>query len=77
MPKWIEFVEGQPCPRTRTWTVVTKQDGTLLGSIRWDGGFRKYVFRPYGQAIYDNVCLRDIAAFVEEQTRAHKNGMGK
>lgn len=45
--------------------------GETLGRIRWFGRWRKYAFEPAPNTIFEQDCLRDIAAFCEDLTAAH------
>ena len=78
MNKWIEFELLQPPtdltykPKTKRWVVQTKQDFKQLGIIKWHCGWRKYVFYPYSDTLFEQDCLRDIANFIEEKTTNHK-----
>ena len=72
-PKWIRFVE-QPVPRgakTRRWTVETLK-GVEIARIQWYPGWRKYVFVPGYPTDWEEDCLRDVAAFIEQRTAEHK-----
>lgn len=44
----------------------------LLGEIRWYGAWRKYAFFPSQQTLFEEVCLREIAMFIENRTQAHR-----
>lgn len=75
-PKWITFRED-PVPfgrKTKHWTILTKDSETWLGSVSWYGPWRKYTFTPTIDfpTVFEEDCLRDIASFVEEQTRAQR-----
>ena len=76
MPKWIEFRELEPKlgAKTRQWAVIIKEGEALLGKIGWFGRWRKYCFAAngYGEPIFEETCLRDIAEFCETQTKAHR-----
>jgi len=81
MSKWIIFVEGEPKPKTKTWHVVTKEDGgkpgfeeggNELGEVRWYGPWRCYAFFPAGGTLFEKDCLRDIADFCEQRSKAHR-----
>jgi hypothetical protein len=43
-----------------------------LGNITWFGRWRKYTFNPLPNTTYEETCLREIAQFIEEETKAHK-----
>lgn len=72
--RWIRFdpVVTPPSRKTKVWQVTANQGNMVLGVVLWSTGWRRYVFAPYGNTSYEQDCLRDIAAFIEEQTRAHK-----
>ena len=58
--------------KTRVWYVVNKNNvDDVPGIIKWNGGWRKYVYHS-GPAYYDWQCLRQIADFIEDQTKIHK-----
>jgi len=67
--------------KTLTWDVRTKSEspkdprgegGRYLGHIQWFGRWRGYAFFPELQTIYEQKCLREIADFIEGQTKAHR-----
>ena len=79
--KWIIFVPTEPKPKTKTWEVWTKEKGKpsfeggdFLGGVRWFGPWRCYAFYPTPNTIFEKTCLRDIAAFCEEETTKQNNG---
>jgi len=77
-PKWIRFVEVPVQGRkTRYWYVQTKDGKGHLGTVEWYGPWRKYVFAPAGymDLVFEERCLRDIAEFVETQTREHREAV--
>lgn len=74
MPKYINFIE-QPIksPRkTKVWGVRSKGTGEMIGGIKWLSGWRKYAFFPNMETVYEEICLRDIAEFIERVTEEHK-----
>lgn len=78
MPQWIRFVltSEQP-PKTKRWMVVTtggekEVGGIVIGRVSWWGAWRSYAFFPNPQTLYEPQCLRDLAAFCGDQTRAHR-----
>lgn len=74
MSKWIKFdpVATPPGRKTAVWLVVANQGDIELGVIMWSTGWRRYVFAPYKGTTYEQDCLRDIATFVEDETRKYK-----
>jgi hypothetical protein len=72
MSNWIDFVEGPPNTKTRTWRVVTKDGATTLGQVSWIARWRCYGLYPAANTVFEQDCLRSIASFIEDQTRHHK-----
>lgn len=78
--KYIKFVERDPLPKTRRWDVINVRTGYDIGEIQWYGGFRKYVFFPENETLFDHDCLKLIADFIETATKQHlyaKKGVAK
>lgn len=71
---WLRFETGSPKPGRRTvpWQVRTKGGGVPLGWIEWHSSWRRYVFEPDAGTLYEEDCLRVIAAFVENLTRRQR-----
>lgn len=70
--KHIMFVPGPSKPKTKTWAIHSiDQPGIQLGWVCWYGHWRKYGFFPDAQTVFEQDCLRDIAAFIEKKTREH------
>jgi|SRR5690242_6889705 len=57
--------------KTSRWSVMAKATRAHLGEIRWFGRWRCYSFFPAADTVFERACLRDIATFCEEQTKAH------
>ena len=73
--KWLEIVlTGKSASGlTEIWTVRAKNElATGLGTIRYLSPWRCYVYEPKGNTVYEKDCLRDIADFCDERTRAHR-----
>jgi len=61
-----------PSGKTLRFTVLSAENKCTLGIIQWRPGWRCYVFEPAYPTVYEWVCLRDIARFIENATIAHK-----
>lgn len=72
MSKWIKFQQAGDTGKTKIWDVVTKDGKVLLGQIKWYPGWRKYAFFPFEKTIYEQICLRDLAEFMEQEMKARK-----
>lgn len=76
MSKWIEFRGPFPSVSgtTNIWHVMPLAGGNRIGQVRWYGPWRKYTFWPEPNCVFEEQCLRDIAAFCETQTKDHRLG---
>lgn len=68
---WITFVEIDPAPKTKRWSVVNKNTMETLGTVSWFGRWRRYAFTPMENTVFEQDCLRDIADFCVNQTQQH------
>jgi hypothetical protein len=68
---YIKMVVLRDTGKTVVWAVLAKEDLAKLGEIRWFGSWRCYAFFPM-DAIFEQKCLREIADFIEGQTKAHR-----
>jgi hypothetical protein len=50
--------------KTKTWQVWSGD--VFLGLISWKAQWRKYVFFPHADTLYDSICLMDIADFMRD-----------
>jgi hypothetical protein len=57
--------------KTSQWTILS-ENNDVLGHIDWFGRWRKYIFRPSFLTVYEEICLREIAEFIELQTKTHR-----
>jgi len=79
MGKWIYFEEHLPLPKhkTKRFNVITKDAGDSIGTVAWYGPWRKYCFFPHVNTVFEQDCLRDIADFIEKETKEHKKNWYK
>jgi len=70
--RYIVFKEREPLPKTRRWDVVNTRTNEVVGEIQWYGGFRKYVFFPEDDTLYDASCMQMIGDFLNAQQIARK-----
>lgn len=57
---------------TDSWEVLSKTDGSKLGSVQFKAEWRRYVFQSYMGPIFDPDCLRELADFMEGETNKRK-----
>lgn len=72
---WVRFVdEGKLTKRavTHKFSVWTREGGKMLGIVRWFPAWRCYCFFPVN-AVLEKTCLRDIAEFIETETKIRKD----
>lgn len=71
--KWIEIEKidsgGRKTDVFEVWNIF---DGGSLGIIKWKANWRKYAFFPYFNSYFEQDCLRDIAKFIEKETKNYK-----
>ncbi len=67
---WLRFEAEPSTPgaRTRTWLVSSRENGASLGRVTWYGPWRRYVFAPDAETVFEEKCLRDLAGFLEVRT---------
>lgn len=46
--------------KTEIWQIFNLKSGILLGTIKWYGRWRQYVFYPEPDTLFNNRCLADI-----------------
>jgi hypothetical protein len=68
-----EFVGRTESGKTCIWNVKSVGNSASLGQVRWFGAWRKYVFYPAPNTLFDYYCLQDIALFCHTYTRSHAN----
>lgn len=66
----FKFIQTSESGKTDIWHVLS-QDHIRLGMITWHSHWRKYVFYPEDETLYDPKCLREIAEFMENETKMH------
>lgn len=72
--RWCQAIGGQVIKggKTRSWAIYTAGDqGTILGEVRWYSAWRRYAFYPHQNTVYERDCLRALADFCDDKTRAH------
>jgi hypothetical protein len=75
MSKWIEFRPVPHAGKTKRWEVVTRNAGVVIGRIEWYSPWRQYTLAPAFPTRWEEDCLRDIATFIESETRQHREAV--
>lgn len=74
LDKYIKIVEKpHHVGKTKIWYVCLADGGEVVGTIKWYGGWRKYVYHYQRNDVgfYDWDFMRWMADFCEEQTLKH------
>lgn len=66
MKSYIIMVEVEKKPKTSVYEVRTKNDGFVLGIIKWYGPWRQYCFFPSEETLWSRGCLQEIIDFIEK-----------
>lgn len=64
--QFIRMVTGE---KPRTWIVLNKRHGDVLGTISFYPAWRQFVFEAEPGCVFSSGCMRDVAAFCDEQRR--------
>ena len=74
--EYIRFIERPVSAeaKTKKWDCLNIRHGSQLGLVRWDGGWRQYIFAPatLSVPIFSADCLADIQDFIEQTMRERK-----
>lgn len=57
--------------KTKLFRVTNRAIGMVIGYIQWKPTWRRYVYCPEPDTIYDPKCMREIADFCEDVSRQH------
>lgn len=72
MSKHLEFAIIAELPKTKVFSVKNKDNGTTLGTIRWHGAWRQYVFEPVQETIWSSDCLQDLTDYLKKLKEERK-----
>jgi len=56
--------------KTNIWKIISSS--IEIGTVKWFGHWRKYVFYPADNVLFDTTCLREISDFLSAKTQEHK-----
>jgi len=63
--KYLNFTE-LPSKGVTKIIGVGNTSGSKLAFIKWHSGWRRYVFLPLPETLYDVACMKDILDFIQE-----------
>lgn len=55
--------------------VKNRQSNCQLGTVKFYGAWRKFIFEPGEAVIFDASCLEDIIAFLNNRTADWRNSL--
>ncbi len=65
--KSFQFVSLPTNGKTQVWSVLNSSTGIRLGTIRWYSGWRRYVFMPESDTMYDALCMTEIVGHIQTE----------
>lgn len=71
---YLTFVPGGTSPSGKTLRYeVIGSNSSIIGRISWYKPWRSYYISTIYNAVFDVVCLREIADFIEKLNKEHKS----
>lgn len=63
--RYLQFDLTEMNPKTMVYSVLSAASNELLGHIKWHNSWRKYVFFPLENTMFDSFCLSVIVDFID------------
>ncbi len=64
MDGYVKFELIEQKEKTAVYIVKSTRSDDSLGKISWFGIWRRYVFFPFEDAVFDSTCLTEIGKFI-------------
>lgn len=64
--KFLNFNKYKEVSKKTYDIVVLTKDHHILGIIKWRAGWRRYVFEPESETVFDSSCLKEITNYIDE-----------
>lgn len=78
MKGWVEILRTGTSDSGKTNVyAVAATSGDVLGHISWYSSWRRYVFYPVPNTLYDEECLRVISEFIAEEMTARRKALAR
>ena len=75
---YIKFWKEPRNPKKKTDTYFVANNNDIpLGNISWFSRWRKYAFYPYSDMVFEEICLKEIAEFIQQETYNYKKEKSK
>ena len=72
MKTYVKFELIKNNPKTKVYSVKSIQGSVSLGVVSWFGKWRRYVFFPEEDTVFDYNCLEDIKNFMDNLMKEHE-----
>lgn len=74
---YVSFHENyaKSTEKTKAFNVRSRKSQDYLGLVKFRPQWRKYVFTPESNTLYDSVCLAEISIFCRRQTEEWRKGL--
>ena len=71
--KWLKFIEKEPKPKTRVFSVWSKISYCEIGIVHWNPPWRHYSFQPTIKFLteHSDRCLFSLSRFVKKLNEEH------
>lgn len=64
IPDNVEYLRKKK--KTKQYIVASRKKNQDIGMIKWYNHWRRYVFFPYVDTIFDSACLKEIVEFLDK-----------
>jgi hypothetical protein len=66
-PENLRFKQVKDTGKTAVWGVQSVHNDVWLGRVKWHSPWRRYVYLPEPDTLYDKECLDEIRRFIETE----------
>jgi hypothetical protein len=68
----LDYIIIGESPSGKTLIIRVECNGLMLGIIKWYSNWRRYVFYPDRNTLFDSKCLSNIQLYLERMMHHHK-----
>lgn len=62
---YLQFTQCSDTGKTKKYDTQNKTNGVKVGRVSFYPMWRKYVFRPEPDCLFDSGCLKEISDFID------------
>lgn len=66
----IQQINTDPSRKTKTFIVINTRSDFTIGTIRWYCPWKRYVFLPKSDTVWDIGCMQEIIDFIKNIKKA-------